>query len=115
LAAAAQIPIETVATVSAAGTARTLAGLTAATIHDVTLTSASCAFTLPTPSQGGSFTLILRQDATGGRLATWPGTAKWASGGPPTLSTTGAAIDVLSFFSPDGTNWFGGVVGYGFA
>lgn len=102
---------ETVNTVAASGSAVTLPDVTVATMHDVTLTAASVAFTFPTLTAGKSFTLRLTQDATGGRTATWPAGTKWAGGAAPILSTGAGKQDVLTFFSISGAAWSGGVVG----
>lgn len=62
-----------------------------------------------------SFSMYLKQDATGSRTVTWPSSVKW-SGGAPTLSTAANALDVLVFESLDGgTNWYGSLVGTNFA
>lgn len=51
----------------------------------------------------GTFLLTVIQDGTGSRTITWNAAFKWAGGTAPTLTTTAAAKDVLSFFY-DGTN-----------
>lgn len=74
-------------------------------------------FTNP-PSSGkqGSFTLILKQDATGSRLATWPGAVEWAGGLTPVLSTAANATDIFAFMTVDnGTTWYGFLGGKAFA
>lgn len=65
-------------------------------------------FTLPTPSAGISFTytLVLVQDATGGRTVTWPTAVKWHKGTKPTLSTAANAIDLVHLFWT-GAEWIG--------
>lgn len=50
-----------------------------------------------------TLTLELTQDATGSRLATWPGNVKFAQGGF-TLSTPANSVDSVTF-AWDGTNW----------
>ncbi len=99
--------VETVNTVAAAGSTETLPDVTTATIHRLTLDSATCTLTFPTAAAGKSFTVILTQDATGGRLVTWPGSILWPSGSTPALTTTPAKRDVFSFMCADGTNWLG--------
>jgi hypothetical protein len=82
--------------------------------HKVTLT-ANCTFTFSNPpasGTAGSFTLFLIQDGTGSRTVTWPGTVDWAAATAPTLTTTAAAVDVLTFITLDGgTIWNGFVAG----
>ncbi len=84
-------------------------------VFEVSMTEniTSTSFTNP-PATGkaGSFKLILKQDATGGRTITWPASAKWAGGTPPTLTTTTNAINILQFFTTDaGTKWYGFLLG----
>jgi lysophospholipase L1-like esterase len=78
----------------------------------------NCTFTFTgaTNVEGCSFSLILVQDATGSRTATWPASVKWAAGAAPTLSTAANARDRLVFMTEDGgTTWDGALVGKGFA
>ena len=64
----------------------------------------------------GSFTLVLRQDGTGGWTTTWPASVAWEAGLPPTLSTDPNLVDMLSFLTVDGgTTWFGFMGGVNFA
>ena len=63
-----------------------------------TFGAANETFTFTAPSNPCNLILILVQDATGSRTATWPATVKWAERTAPTLTTTGAYIDVVSFF-----------------
>lgn len=72
------------------------------TVQSVTLTGNITINAFSTPAAGQSITLILKQDATGGRTLT--STMKFA-GGNNTLSTAGDAIDVLSIFY-DGTTYY---------
>jgi hypothetical protein len=62
---------------------------------------------------GASYTLIVKQDATGSRTLAYGTSYKWPGGTAPTLSTAANAIDVLTFIS-DGTNMYG-VAQKGFA
>jgi len=84
--------------------------LTNGNIFHLTLT-ANCTFTFSNPPASGttgSFTLVLKQDATGSRTVTWPAAVQWSSATAPTLTTTGSYTDVLQFFTYDaGTTWFG--------
>lgn len=105
---------EAVNTVAATGATVTIPLPSVASVSDLTL-NANCALTFPTADEGRSLSLILRQDATGSRTVTWPGTVKWAGGAAPTLSTAAAAIDALTFLCVDGTNWLGFVAGQAFA
>ena len=78
----------------------------------LTLGGASTAISFSGAAAGGTYVLILKQDATGSRSVTWTG-FKWPSGIPPVLSTTANAIDVLTFVY-DGTSLLG-VAQKGFA
>jgi len=89
--------------------------LTTANVFDITMTG-NCTFIFSNPpasGTGGSFTLILTQDGTGSRTATWPAAVKWAGGTAPTLTTTlTTGMDVLSFVTVDGgTTWLGFAAG----
>lgn len=90
---------------------------TKGTVFQLTMT-ADTTFTFTNPLSSGigqSFTLILKQDSSGTWTATLP-TVKWGDGTPPTLTTTANAIDILSFFTPDGgTTWYGFTGGTTFA
>lgn len=63
-------------------------------------------FTFTAPSNPCNLILVLKQDGTGSRTITWPGTVLWPAGTAPTLSTGANAVDVVSFYY-DGTNYFG--------
>lgn len=66
------------------------------------------------PSTSGvamGFSLIFTADGTA-RSVTWPASVKWPGGTAPTLTSTNAKRDVLSFVSTDnGTSWLGFVGG----
>ncbi len=101
---------DVISTVSAAGATETI-DLVDGNVHDITLT-ANCTFTFATVdnTKARSFTMFLRQDGTGGWLATWPGSVVWNGGVAPTLSTDPNAVDVFAFVTLDG-----GIIWYGFA
>ena len=100
---------ETVTTVGTVATSTYNIDLSLSNIFDITLgTNVTFTFTNP-PSSGISknCTVILRQDATGSRLATFTN-AKYTDGTAPILSTGANQIDVLTFFTVNGgTFWFG--------
>ena len=105
---------EILSTVAASGATETI-DLANGNVHDITLT-ANCTFTFTAPAAGRarSFTLVLRQDGTGSRLATWPGSVVWSGGVAPTLATAASSVDVLTFFTLDGgTVWYGFPTGGG--
>lgn len=78
-------------------------------IFDLTLSN-NVTFTFTNPPPAGvskSITIILRQDSTGNRTATFTG-ALYTDGVAPILSTGANAIDVLTFFTVNGgSSWFG--------
>ena len=87
-------------------------------VHSVTLTgNATLTFDNPVATgDSSSFTLIVKQDGTGSRTITWPGSVAWAAATAPTLTTTANKFDVLAFTTVDGgTRWFGFVAGQDFA
>lgn len=108
---------EALTTVAATGATETL-DLESGNVFDITL-DASCTLTFSNPpasGRAGSFTLIVRQNGTGGWTLTYPASVKWAGGTPPTLSTAASAIDILTFCTVDGgTVWFGFLAGLAFA
>ncbi|HUW17391.1 MAG TPA: hypothetical protein VMW94_09965, partial [Actinomycetes bacterium] len=107
---------EVISTVAAAGATETL-DLAGGNVHDITL-DADCTFnfTGATASVACSFTLVLRQDGTGGWTTTWPASIVWAGGTAPVLDTTLSTVSVLTFFTLDGgTVWYGFSTGGGSA
>ena len=94
---------ESVVAIGNSGTTKTLS-LASGTFQTVTLTG-NCTFTMPTATAGQSFLLIVTQDATGGRTATFTG-VKYPGGTVPVITVAASAIDIISFVS-NGTSWFG--------
>jgi hypothetical protein len=80
----------------------------AASIHKVTLAT-NTEFNISNLPTGGTVTLIITQDGSGSRTATFGtdgSTAVKFPGGAPTLSTGAADIDVVTIVN-DGTNFLG--------
>lgn len=80
--------------------------LSTANIFDLTLT-ANVTFSVSNPPSTGTAqgaTLIIRQDATGGRRVTFPASFKWTDGvnANTYMSTAANKIDVISIFTVDG-------------
>ncbi len=75
-------------------------------------------FTFSNPSPTGtmcSFTVIVKQDGTGGHSVTWPASADWENATAPTLSNAANQRDMLSFMTVDaGTPWYGFLGGLNF-
>lgn len=62
-----------------------------------------------------SFTLLLQQDGTGSRTVTWPSSVDWGTTGAPTLTTTAAKVDAVTFLSVNGgKTWYGFLSAKGF-
>ena len=70
----------------------------------------------PAATKAGSATLILKQDATGGRDVTWPASVRWAGGEPPAISTPAGAVDICAFVTREGgATWCGFLGGKAFS
>ena len=101
-----QEKVQVVGTVS---TATYNINLSLANIFDITL-GANVTFTFtnaPASNFSKPTTIILRQDATGNRTASFTN-AKYTDGATPILSTGANQVDVLTFFTVNGGSfWFG--------
>ena len=97
--------VESVVAIGNTGTSQTIA-LTSGTVQTATLTG-NCTFTMPTATAGKSFILLLKQDGTGSRTATFTG-VKFNAAGAPTITATANKMDILTFVA-DGTNWYGSI------
>lgn len=78
-------------------------------VLDVTLTN-NCAIGFADIPSGGAWSvkLIIRQDATGSRLATWPASTSWVKGVAPTLKTAASSVDLVELITTDGgSTWVG--------
>jgi hypothetical protein len=74
---------------------------------------ANCTFTFSGAVSGKAttMTLLVVQDGTGGRTATWPGSVMWPAAVAPTLTAAANAVDMLRFLTVDGgTTWYGWTV-----
>jgi hypothetical protein len=79
--------------------------LTANQVATLTLDD-NTTFDAPTQMVDGAFySLIIIQDGTGSRTASWNAVFKWPGGTAPTLTTTASAKDVFVWRS-DGTNMY---------
>lgn len=103
---------ETLKTVAAAGATETL-DIGEASAFDVTLDeNVTFTFAGTTSGVACSFTLITRQDGSGGNSITWPASVDWAGGTAPTLSTAAGVDNVFTFLTVDnGTTWLGFAAG----
>ena len=75
----------------------------------VTLTGNS-QLDVPTNQQaGGVYTVVVKQDGTGGHTLDFDSIYKFPDGSAPTITTTANAVDIVSFIS-DGSNMLGSFV-----
>lgn len=80
-----------------------------ASVNQVTSVTLTDNRTLGAPTNlvdGGTYILIVKQDATGSRTLAYNAVFKFPGGTAPTLSTDANAVDILTFVS-DGTNMYG--------
>lgn len=85
--------------------------------QDITMDGTVTATFSNPPASGvvGVLVLYLKQDGTGSRTVTWPGSVVWAGGSAPTLTTTANKTDELIFITRDGgTTYTGSVRGLNF-
>lgn len=89
------------------GGTQAIPDVTADTIHAYTFGAGNTTFTFPAAAAGKSFLIALKQDAVGSRTATFPSSAtcRFPGATPPTLTTTPAKTDYLSFACTDGTHF----------
>jgi hypothetical protein len=103
---------EVVVTVGTVSTSTYSINLSLGNVFDITL-GINVTFTFTNPPAAGflaNCTIILRQNATGSKTATFTG-SKYTDGVAPILSTGANQIDVLSFVTVDGgTSYFGSFV-----
>lgn len=99
---------DTLHIVAASGGAQTV-DVSVADVWDITLT-ANCTLTLTGAAVGSAFTvaLLFRQDGTGGRTVTWPGSVVWPAGAAPTLHAAAADVTLVTLTTIDGgSTWIG--------
>jgi hypothetical protein len=93
--------------------------LNTASVFEVVLTASVTSLVFanpPTAGRAGSATLILRQDATGGRTVTWPSSILWSAGTAPLVTAAANAVDIYGFITRNGgTTWYGFPAGQGFS
>ena len=71
----------------------------------ISLTVATCTFTLINPVTGRAYVLRLIQDGVGGRQVSWPINVKWPGGTAPILSGI-SKVDLINLYY-NGTNYYG--------
>ena len=75
----------------------------------ITLSAANIPIQMFNPVSGGVYTIILKQDAFGGRVIGFTNTILWSGGTAPTLSTAANAIDILTIVY-DGASYYGAYI-----
>jgi len=73
-------------------------------VQTMTFGAGNVIFTFANPTTGGRYVLAIKQDATGSRTVTWPGTVRWPGGTAPTITTTASKTDYIGFIY-NGTNY----------
>lgn len=77
--------------------------LSQSNVFEILLTNGvTLTFTNPPPSTVYTFTLIIKQDATGGRTISWPASVKWPGAVVPPATTSANAVDIWSGVTYDG-------------
>ena len=80
-------------------------------LFEVTLAHNITTFTWNNIASSGtahSFTLIMKQDGSGGHSIAWPANVRWAAGTAPTPSSGANEVDAWTFVTNDqGSNWYG--------
>lgn len=109
---------ETLVTPVVAGGALVL-DLAQGNVFEVVLTADVTAMSFANPpaaGRAGVVSLILRQDASGGRTLAWPAGVRWPGGVAPVVSAAAQALDLYGFVTRDGgTTWLGFPAGQAFA
>jgi hypothetical protein len=77
----------------------------ASSIYNIGLTLSTTTFNFinpPASNNGQLLTLFVNQDATGGRIVTWPANVRWSYAQTPVLTTIPNYRDVFTFITIDG-------------
>jgi hypothetical protein len=84
-----------------------------ANVFDITMKADTTFAFSDAPASGlaGTFTIILRQDGTGGWDPTWPTTVDFASGVTPAAASTASAYSYWSFMTINAGASYGGFLG----
>lgn len=78
-------------------------------IQTFTLNAATTTFTFSNGQAGATYILIIRQNASGSQVITWPGAVAWAGAATPTMISTANRYDVYTFIF-DGSKYFGSYI-----
>jgi hypothetical protein len=78
-------------------------------VQTFTLNAATTTFTFSNGQAGATYILIIRQNASGSQVITWPGTVAWTGAATPTMTSTASRYDVFTFIF-DGSKYFGSYI-----
>ncbi len=73
-------------------------------VQEIIMT-AGRSFTFTNGKSGGLYTLLLKQDGTGGWTSSWPSNIKWTGGVIPAFTTSANAVNIIKFVY-DGTYFY---------
>jgi len=90
-------------------TASTTVDWNTGNVQTFTLNSATTTFTFSNGQAGATYMLIIRQNASGSQVISWPGTIAWSGASTPTMTATASRYDVYTFVF-DGSKYFGSYV-----
>jgi collagen type VII alpha len=90
-------------------TANTTVDWNTGNIQTYTLNAATTTFTFSNGQAGATYILIIRQNASGSQVISWPGTVAWAGAAIPIMTPTASRYDVFTFIF-DGSKYFGSYV-----
>ena len=78
-------------------------------IQTFTLNTATTTFAFSNGQAGATYILIIRQNASGSQVITWPAAVAWAGAATPTMTPTASRYDVFTFVF-DGSKYFGSYI-----
>lgn len=88
-------------------------------VFNLILNSATCAITFSNATARGSLcsvTVFIKQDATGGRVITWPANVIWPDAVVPSLTPVASRFDFFVFQTINGGGlWMGSVAGQNYS
>lgn len=102
--------IDVVRTITSTGSSETL-NLNEGNIFDLTLDAATVSLSVTNAVAGSSITVVVRQDSTGGRLATWWSGITWEADEAPTLPAGPNKYLYVILTTLNGSTWDGFVAG----
>jgi len=78
-------------------------------VQYIALAGGGQTFTFANPKGGARYMLILKQPSGADGTVTWPATVAWPGGSAPTLTTTDAKVDIITFvYDETNTKYYAG-------